>query len=176
MAPVLFIGYKIRWLLLVQSLLRWSFVRGAVWWRDAVQGGMGCSLRADTPLCAKVCQWLTWMLLPLWACWRTLAGEQHSQVFWENPRTSWSCSIDSKDNLIQSLATLIPSPPGSQIRDGPLSWESIWPGSCRIKSCCFLAAASKCQVLLQRWSFAASRSFEHFVVSLELMLYFLALT
>lgn len=55
-APVLFIGllsagYKIRWLLLVQSLLGWSFVRDALWWMDAVQGGLGCSLRADTPVC-----------------------------------------------------------------------------------------------------------------------------
>lgn len=29
-------GCRIRWLLLVQSLLGWSFVRDAVWWRDAV--------------------------------------------------------------------------------------------------------------------------------------------
>lgn len=55
-APVLFIGllsagYKIRWLLLVQGLLGWSFVSDALWCRDAVQGGLGCSLRADTPVC-----------------------------------------------------------------------------------------------------------------------------
>lgn len=59
-APVLYVGllsadYKIRWLLLVQSLLWWSFVRDTVWWRDAVHGGLCCSLRADTPRCAKSC-------------------------------------------------------------------------------------------------------------------------
>lgn len=47
-APVLFVellsaGYKIRWLLLVQGSLGWSFVRDAVWVWELI------------PLCAKVC-------------------------------------------------------------------------------------------------------------------------
>lgn len=59
-APVLYIGllsarYKIRWLLLEQSLLGWSFVRYTVWWRDAAHRGLCCSLRAGTPWFAKSC-------------------------------------------------------------------------------------------------------------------------
>lgn len=59
-APALFVGslgagFKMRWFLLVQSLLGWSWVGDALWWRNAVQGGLGCSSRADIPLCARVC-------------------------------------------------------------------------------------------------------------------------